>query len=98
MAVLATAVPGIDLAEQLDMGLIDVALGVFADVPSRFQSEATLQLNDIAVLRSGHPAAAKLSLNALGLSARGGFLRACAGGRHRRLYPGTWFGAAIGCV
>ena len=76
MAILATAAPGvdlvirpatrIDLAEQVDVGLIDVALGVFADVPSRFDSAAILPLNDVAVMRNGHPAAGDLSLDALG--------------------------------
>jgi DNA-binding transcriptional LysR family regulator len=56
----------IDLAEQLDMGLIDVALGVFSDVPARFQSAVMPPLNDIAVLRSGHPAGAEVTLEALG--------------------------------
>src|SRR4051794_14447329 len=75
MAILATEAPGvdlvirpatrIDLAEQIDMGLIDVALGVFANVPSRFRSEPILQLHDIAVLRESHPAAAQLSLETL---------------------------------
>jgi DNA-binding transcriptional LysR family regulator len=55
----------IDLAEQLDMGLIDLALGVFADVPARFKSEAVLQLNDVAACRADHPAARALSLEAL---------------------------------
>jgi DNA-binding transcriptional LysR family regulator len=55
----------IDLAEQIDMGLIDVALGVFAEVPSRFRSEAVVQLHDIAVMRKSHPAAAQLSIDAL---------------------------------
>ena len=75
MTILATEAPGadlvvrpatrIDLAEQIDMGLIDVALGVFADVPSRFRSKAILQLHDVAVMRESHPAAAQLSLEAL---------------------------------
>jgi DNA-binding transcriptional LysR family regulator len=75
MAILVTEAPGadlvirpatrIDLAEQIDVGLIDVALGVFADVPSRFRSEPILQLHDLAVLREGHPAAVQLSLDAL---------------------------------
>ncbi|MBV8663641.1 MAG: LysR family transcriptional regulator, partial [Hyphomicrobiales bacterium] len=75
MAILATEAPNvdlvirpvtrIDLAEQIDMGLIDVALGVFADVPSRFRSKPILQLRDTAVLRENHPAAAGLSLETL---------------------------------
>jgi len=56
----------LDLAEQLDMGLIDLALGVFADVPARFTSEAALSLNDVAACRAGHPAARELTVQTLG--------------------------------
>ncbi len=73
--VLADAAPGldlvirpstrIDLAEQIDMGLIDVALGVFSDVPARFHAEAACRVGDVAVVRAGHPAAAGLTMTAL---------------------------------
>jgi DNA-binding transcriptional LysR family regulator len=56
----------IDLAEQIDMGLIDLALGVFADVPARLQSETALRLTDVAAFRPGHAAAHDLSVRALG--------------------------------
>jgi DNA-binding transcriptional LysR family regulator len=76
IAMLTTAAPGVDLvlrpvtrmdlAEQVDMGLIDVALGVFGDVPARFQSEPALALHDIVALRAGHPATGEPRLEALG--------------------------------
>ena len=56
----------IDLAEQIDMGLIDLALGVFADVPARLQSETALRLTDVAAFRTEHPVARDLSVKALG--------------------------------
>ena len=73
--VLAEAAPGldlvirpatrIDLAEQIDMGLIDVALGAFSDVPARFHAQVARKMADVAALRAGHPAAAGLTLEAL---------------------------------
>lgn len=75
MHVLAAAAPGldlvirpstrIDLAEQIDMGLIDVALGLFPDVPERFHAEVACRAGDVAALRAGHPAADALTLDAL---------------------------------
>jgi DNA-binding transcriptional LysR family regulator len=56
----------LDLAEQIDMGLIDLALGVFADVPARLQSETALRLTDVAAFRTEHPVARDLSVKALG--------------------------------
>ena len=75
MHVLAETAPGldlvirpstrIDLAEQIDMGLIDVALGVFSDVPARFHAEVACRVGGVAAVRAGHPAAGDLSLAAL---------------------------------
>jgi DNA-binding transcriptional LysR family regulator len=72
MQVLADTAPGldlvirpstrIDLAEQIDMGLIDVALGVFSDVPARFHAEVACRVGDVAAVRTGHPAAGGLTL------------------------------------
>ena len=72
---LAEAAPGlnvvvrpstrIDLAEQIDMGLIDVALGVFPDVPVRFHAQVARKMGDVAALRADHPEAAKLTLKGL---------------------------------
>ncbi|WP_256856465.1 LysR family transcriptional regulator [Variovorax sp. KK3] len=47
----------LDLAEQLDVGRIDVALGIFAEVPARFQSARLWQQDDVLVFRRGHPLA-----------------------------------------
>jgi DNA-binding transcriptional LysR family regulator len=55
----------IDLAEQIDMGLIDLALGDFADVPARLKSATALRLTDVAAFRPEHPAAHDLSVRAL---------------------------------
>ena len=55
----------IDLAEQIDVGLIDVALGVFPDVPARFHADVVRTMGDVAALRAGHPEAAGLTLEGL---------------------------------
>ena len=47
----------LDLAEQIDVGRIDIALGIFADVPSRFQSARLWIQQDVLVFRKGHPLA-----------------------------------------
>ena len=44
----------LDLAEQIDVGRIDIALGVFAEVPSRFQSARLWLQEDVLVFRRGH--------------------------------------------
>ncbi|MGB6008993.1 LysR substrate-binding domain-containing protein [Castellaniella sp.] len=47
----------LDLAEQIDLGRIDLAIGAFAQIPSRFGA-STLMVQDEAVLmRQDHPAA-----------------------------------------
>lgn len=45
----------LDLAEQIDVGRIDLALGVFASVPERFQSATVWSQEDVLVMRKGHP-------------------------------------------
>lgn len=45
----------LDLAEQIDVGRIDIALGIFAEVPSRFQSNRLWTQEDVMVFRKGHP-------------------------------------------
>lgn len=62
---LALSAPGInivirpstrlDLAEQIDVGKIDLALGVFANVPGRLQSQSVWLQRDVLIMRSGHP-------------------------------------------
>jgi DNA-binding transcriptional LysR family regulator len=47
----------LDLAEQLDVGRIDIALGIFAEVPARFQSVRLWLQEDVLVFRRGHPLA-----------------------------------------
>ncbi|MGH8786808.1 MAG: LysR substrate-binding domain-containing protein [Cupriavidus necator] len=45
----------LDLAEQIDVGRIDIAIGIFADVPTRFQSGPVWTQEDVLVMRKGHP-------------------------------------------
>jgi DNA-binding transcriptional LysR family regulator len=45
----------LDLAEQLDVGRIDLAIGVFAQVPERFRSQGLWMQHDALVMRAGHP-------------------------------------------
>lgn len=47
----------LDLAEQLDVGRIDVAVGVFASVPPRFEARKLWSQVDVLVMRSKHPLA-----------------------------------------
>jgi DNA-binding transcriptional LysR family regulator len=45
----------IDLAGQIDLGRIDVAIGVFAEIPARFRSQPLWTQVDSLVMRRGHP-------------------------------------------
>lgn len=45
----------IDLAGQIDLGRIDVAIGVFAEIPARFRSQPFWTQVDSLVMRRGHP-------------------------------------------
>ncbi|MHA4869092.1 LysR family transcriptional regulator [Duganella sp. PWIR1] len=47
----------IDLAGQLDLGRIDLAIGVFADIPPRLNSMPLWTQSDTFVMRAGHPLA-----------------------------------------
>ncbi len=47
----------IDLAGQLDLGRIDIAIGVFAELPPRFASMALWTQTDALAMRAGHPLA-----------------------------------------
>jgi len=49
----------LDLAEQLDVGRIDVAVGVFARVPPRFASRKLWSQVDVLVMWSKHPLSGK---------------------------------------
>jgi len=57
----------LDLAEQIDVGRIDLAIGVFAQVPPRLQSQTVATLTEVLVMRKGHPAGRRrLTLAELG--------------------------------
>ncbi|KQP21628.1 LysR family transcriptional regulator [Pseudorhodoferax sp. Leaf267] len=45
----------IDLAEQIDVGRIDLAIGIFSEVPQRFGAMALGQHDEVIVMRRGHP-------------------------------------------
>lgn len=45
----------IDLAGQIDLGRIDIALGVFAAIPERFRSMPLWLQEDSLAMRAGHP-------------------------------------------
>jgi DNA-binding transcriptional LysR family regulator len=45
----------LDLAEQIDVGRIDIAIGIFAEVPPRLQGVAVWTQEDVLVMRRGHP-------------------------------------------
>jgi DNA-binding transcriptional LysR family regulator len=45
----------LDLAEQIDVGRIDLAIGIFAEIPSRFQSAPLWTQKEMLLMRKGHP-------------------------------------------
>jgi len=47
----------LDLAGQIDVGRIDVAIGIFADVPLRFRSMTLWEQTDALLLNRDHPVA-----------------------------------------
>jgi DNA-binding transcriptional LysR family regulator len=49
----------IDLAGQLDLGRIDLAIGVFTDIPPRFGAMPLWTQTDIYAMRAGHPLAGR---------------------------------------
>lgn len=44
----------IDLAEQIDLGRIDVAIGVFSDPPSRFRTSLLFEYDDVLIVGGKH--------------------------------------------
>jgi DNA-binding transcriptional LysR family regulator len=54
----------IELVEQIDLGQIDAAIGVFSDVPARFGSTSLFAYDDVLIASSSHQLG-KLSLEAL---------------------------------
>ncbi|NUZ08022.1 LysR substrate-binding domain-containing protein [Piscinibacter koreensis] len=47
----------LDLAEQMDVGRIDLAIGIFSQVPPRLSSRTLVTQGEAIVMRQGHPAA-----------------------------------------
>jgi DNA-binding transcriptional LysR family regulator len=47
----------LDLAGQIDVGRIDVVIGIFADVPTRFRSTTLWEQTDVMLLHRDHPIA-----------------------------------------
>jgi DNA-binding transcriptional LysR family regulator len=45
----------LDLAGQIDVGRIDIAIGVFAEIPRRFQSAPIWQQSEVLVMNRNHP-------------------------------------------
>jgi DNA-binding transcriptional LysR family regulator len=54
----------IDLAEQIDLGRIDAAIGVFSEMPSRFRSRSLFAYDDVLIANSSRQLG-KLSLEKL---------------------------------
>jgi DNA-binding transcriptional LysR family regulator len=46
----------LDLAEQIDLGRIDLAVGIFAQVPDRLNSRTLMSQGEAILMRRGHPA------------------------------------------
>jgi DNA-binding transcriptional LysR family regulator len=56
----------LDLAEQIDLGRIDLAIGIFSQVPPRLNSRTLLAQGEVILMRKDHPAARrKLTLRDL---------------------------------
>ncbi|WP_280813167.1 LysR substrate-binding domain-containing protein [Variovorax sp. TBS-050B] len=47
----------LDLAEQIDLGRIDLAIGIFSQVPARLNTRTLLTHGEAILMRRGHPAA-----------------------------------------
>ncbi len=47
----------LDLAEQIDLGRIDLAIGIFSQVPPRLNSRTLMSQGESILMRKGHPAA-----------------------------------------
>jgi DNA-binding transcriptional LysR family regulator len=46
----------LDLAEQIDLGRIDLALGIFSQVPPRLNTRTLMSQGEAILMRKGHPA------------------------------------------
>lgn len=49
----------LDLAEQIDVGRIDLALGIFQQIPAHFRSFVLMNEGDLIVMHKAHPAAGR---------------------------------------
>jgi DNA-binding transcriptional LysR family regulator len=47
----------LDLAGQIDVGRIDIAVGIFADIPSRFRSMKVWDQSNVLLMKRDHPLA-----------------------------------------
>ncbi|TFZ05656.1 LysR family transcriptional regulator [Ramlibacter henchirensis] len=47
----------LDLAEQIDLGRIDLAIGIFSQVPPRLNARTLLTQGEVILMPRGHPAA-----------------------------------------
>ncbi|MEJ8823725.1 LysR substrate-binding domain-containing protein [Variovorax humicola] len=53
----------LDLAEQIDLGRIDLAIGIFSQVPARLNTRILMTQREVMLMAKGHPASRrKLSL------------------------------------
>jgi DNA-binding transcriptional LysR family regulator len=56
----------LDLAEQIDLGRIDLAIGIFSQIPPRLSSRTLMSQGEAILMRKGHPASRrKLTLRDL---------------------------------
>ncbi|MGJ7506087.1 LysR substrate-binding domain-containing protein [Variovorax sp. GT1P44] len=56
----------LDLAEQIDLGRIDLAIGIFSQVPPRLNATTLMSQREAILMRKGHPASRrKLTLDDL---------------------------------
>jgi len=46
----------LDLAEQIDLGRIDLAIGIFSQVPPRLSARTLMSQREAILMRKGHPA------------------------------------------
>ncbi len=45
----------LDLAEQIDLRRIDIAIGTFSSIPERLHSQLLMQQDEVLICRNGHP-------------------------------------------
>ncbi len=49
----------LDLAEQIDLGRIDLAIGIFSQIPARLNSRTLIEQGEAILMRKGHPASGR---------------------------------------